>query len=704
MVIVARAAWIVAAISALGLFSLGVHAEFATLGTLCQTDSCESGQLPASALGSLRGLGLSLGFYAGFATGLDVIFAAVYCAVSALIFWRSTVDRMALFASLTLLLFGAATFPNAVDLLSAVHPAWRLPAVALGSIGSVCMSLFLYLFPDGRFVPRWTFWVAFSGLIWQVIEYVLPGWTSGLWPSRTGIVVWSVFLGVAAYAQVYRYRRVSDAVQRQQTKWVVSGMSTALLVLLVTVLGVSSLAPTSPRALAALLAGSAIYNLAMLLIPLSLGVAILRYRLWDIDLIINRTLVYGSLTAGVIGLYVLVVGSIGVVLQVQGNLLVSILAAGLVAVLFQPLCERLQRAVNRLMYGNRDDPYAVLSRLGQRLDSTLAPNEVLPAVTRTVREALKLPYAGIQLKHRGGFETAAAAGDLVDDTLRLPLVYGGEPVGRLVLGLRAGEESFSSAERQLCEDLAHQIGVAAHATLVTDEAVRLSADLQRSRERLVTAREEERRRLRRDLHDGLGPQLAGLTMTAEAARDLISTDPGRAEALLSDLLERAQAAVSDIRRLVYELRPPALDALGLLGALRTQAANQEHGGLRISIDAPERLPSLPAAVEVAAYRIILEAMNNVVRHAGARNCEVHLVLDEASGMLCVEVRDDGKGIAEDHGTGVGFSSMRERAAELGGTCKIETLPSGGTRVRACLPRGLEDGKDDRPVEQRTEER
>jgi signal transduction histidine kinase len=220
---------------------------------------------------------------------------------------------------------------------------------------------------------------------------------------------------------------------------------------------------------------------------------------------------------------------------------------------------------------------------------------------------------------------------------------------------------------------------------LTDEALRLSADLQRSRGRLITAQEEERRRLRRDLHDGLGPQLAGLTMTAEAAQDLISNDPKRAEALLDDLIERAQAAVADVRRLVYELRPPALDALGLLGALRAQTAHQEYGGLRISIREPERLPPLPAAVEIAAYRIALEALNNVARHADARNCVLGLAFDEEAGELRVEVIDDGKGIAGDPGTGVGLSSMRERAAELGGSFEIETVPSGGTRVRASLP-------------------
>jgi signal transduction histidine kinase len=689
-----RVAWIVVAAFAVGLLAYSIRVEFATLLTVCPTDSCETGQLPAAGLRSLRDFGLPTSFYAGFAVTIDTILAAVYCAVSAAVFWRKSADLMAIFASLTLLVFGTATFPNAMDLLAVVHPSWWLPVVVLGSLGSVCMSVFLYTFPDGRFVPRWTIWVALAGIAWQILEYLVPGWISGVWPGRFRILVWSVFLLIAVFAQTYRYRRVSNVVQKLQTKWVVFGISTALLILLGTMLALiaSHPVPSSSRSLAALLLGSAVYSLGMLLIPLSIGVAILRFRLWDIDLIINRTLVYATLTAGVVGLYVLVVGGVGVILRVQGNLLVSILAAGLVAVLFQPVRERLQRAINHLMYGKRDDPYAVLSHLGVRLESTLAPDEVLPAVTRTVREALKLPYAEIQLQHKEGFETAAASGASVDDTLLLPLIYGGETVGRLVLGLRAGEESFSPEEERLFEDLAHQIGVAAHATLMGNEARALSADLQRSRERLVSAREEERRRLRRDLHDGLGPQLASLTMTAEAARDLISTDPRRAEELLAGVMERAQDAVSDVRRLVYELRPPALDALGLLAALRAYADHHTEGGIRVTVESPSALPPLPAAVEVAAYRIAMEALNNVARHASARNCKVRLSLDEEAGMLALEVSDDGRGIEGDYEPGVGLYSMRERAEELGGSCAIEALPSGGTRVTALLPCAL-DGTD-----------
>ena len=689
-----RAAWVAVAMLIVALFVAGVSVQLGQVQELCWISPCETGQLSPAGLRALGDLGISPDSYAAYAVTTEVTFATVYAVVAATIFWRRPNDRMMLFASLTLLIFGAVAFTTATDALAAQHPSWWVPVALLRFLGSAFMSLFVYLFPDGRFVPRWVRWVALVWISWQVPQYLFPGWyLSNDWQIWVKNVVWPVALGTAVYSQIYRYRHGSSAVQRQQIKWVVFGISAAFAVLLVKPLALTAFFPypLSPPAVVAFLIGNTLHYLALLFIPLSIGVAILRYNLWDIDVVINRTLVYGTLTTSVVLLYVLVVGGLGELLQLRGNLIVSLLATGLAAVLFAPLRNRLQRGVNRLMYGERDDPYSVLSRLGSRLESTLAPDAMLAAVAGTVKEALKLPYVAIQLRREDGFETAAAAGTAVDQPLDVPLVYGGETVGRLILGPRSGDDTFGPADRRLLEDLAHQIGVAAHAVRLTDEAIRLSADLQRSRERLVTTREEERRRLRRDLHDGLGPQLAGLTMTAEAARDLVSTDPERAKDLLGDLMERAQSAVSDVRHLVYALRPPALDALGLLGALRAHADHHNDGGVRVSVEAPEQLPPLPAAVEVAAYRIALEAINNAERHAAARACVVRVTLDEAAGALLVEVVDDGRGIGEERGTGVGLSSMRERAAELGGSCTVETPASGGTRIRAYLPCGLDSG-------------
>ncbi|MGI8911202.1 MAG: sensor histidine kinase, partial [Rubrobacteraceae bacterium] len=416
---------------------------------------------------------------------------------------------------------------------------------------------------------------------------------------------------------------------------------------------------------------------AALAVPVFTYIAILRYRLYDVDLLINRTLVYGSLSACVVGIYVLAVVALGALFQAQGNLAVSLLATGLVAILFQPLRGRLQRGVNRLIYGERDDPYAVISRLGKRLEATLAPESVLPTIAETIAQALKLPYAAILLKEGGGFRTAAAYGSPRGEPETLPLVYQREEIGRLVLSPRAPGEGFSNADRSLLEDLARQAEVAVH-------AVRLSTDLQHSRERLVATREEERRRLRRDLHDGLGAQLAGLNIQAGAVLRLIPRDPEAAEEVVVELREELRDAIADIRRLVYDLRPPALDDLGLVEALRRLAERygSEGGQLRVTVEALEDLPDLPAAVEVAVYRIAQEALTNVVRHACAKTCVVLLGVKEDVAM---EIFDDGVGIPAERGAGIGLSSMRERASELGGSCVVESAHEGGTLVLVRLP-------------------
>ncbi|MGH6945528.1 MAG: sensor histidine kinase, partial [Geminicoccaceae bacterium] len=227
--------------------------------------------------------------------------------------------------------------------------------------------------------------------------------------------------------------------------------------------------------------------------------------------------------------------------------------------------------------------------------------------------------------------------------------------------------------------IAHQAGIAAH-------AVRLAADLQRSRERIVIAREEERRQLRRDLHDGLGPGLAGLAVRIEAARNVLRDDPAATEQTLDELLDQARAAIADIRRVAYGLRPPALDELGLVSALREQALlfGDAHSTspLRVRIEAPEPMPSLPAAVEVAAFRIAIEAVTNVARHARATTCVIRITVSD---LFEIEISDDGSGLPPDVRPGVGILSMRERAAELGGTLTLEARPERGTCVLARLP-------------------
>jgi signal transduction histidine kinase len=577
----------------------------------------------------------------------------------------------------------------------------------------VCyLGLYVFLgllFPHGRLpTSRWR-WVSWPSagvvLTGAVLVAFSPGSVHGLGPIQNplGIDLLGIFpngiarpvltllytLGLFMAISLFVRLRHARGIKRQQLKWFTCAVSIALsgaipqyVIFPVTNVPASWVSWLDLTLLVSGLVG----------IPVAVGIAILKYRLYDIDVIINRTLVYGALSASVVGVYVLVVGGLGALLQTSGNFTISLLATGLVAALFQPLRSRLQCGVNKLMYGERDEPYKVLSRLGRRLEGTLAPEAALTSIVETVAEALKLPYAAILLNRDGEFVTAAEHGTPVGEPVTLPLAHQKELVGRLVVAPRASGEAFTPSDQRLLDDLARQAGVAVH-------AARLTADLQRSRERLVTACEEERRRLRRDLHDGLGPTLAGLTFGLDAARNLLAREPEDAETLLAGLRGQTQAAVSDVRRLVYGLRPPALDDLGLVPAVREQAAN--HGllvaskaeveasrkdRLVFSVEAPQHLPPLPAAVEVACYRIAQEAMTNVARHARARTCLVRLSLDGAKNeALELEVVDDGVGISGDRRAGVGMTSMRERAAELGGTCVVEALPTSGTRVLARLP-------------------
>lgn len=424
-------------------------------------------------------------------------------------------------------------------------------------------------------------------------------------------------------------------------------------------------------------------DITLVSIVIATGIAILRYRLWDIHILINRALVYGLLTSLIVALYVIIVGALGSLLQTGGSLSVSLLGTGIIAISFQPLRERLQRGVNRLMYGERDDPYAVLGRLSERLEVVVASQSVLPTIVETVADALKLPYAAIALKD--GEQVSIAAEYLRPSTAEprkvgeveiLPLVYQMEIIGQLILAPRSPGESFSQADKQLLETIARQAGVAAH-------NLRLTQDLQRSRERLVTTREEERRRLRRDLHDGLGPVLAAMSFKLDAIHNLADRDAGMVQKMAAEIKAQMQEALADIRRIAYDLRPPALDELGLVGALKAHITSQNQlQRLQITLEAPENPPPLPAAVEVAAYRIALEALTNVSRHAGAHHCYVRLSLPDD---LCLEILDDGCGLPGGIQVGVGLISMRERAEELGGRCIAETLPQGGAGIKARLP-------------------
>jgi signal transduction histidine kinase len=362
--------------------------------------------------------------------------------------------------------------------------------------------------------------------------------------------------------------------------------------------------------------------------------------------------------------------------------------------LFQPLRSWLQGRVDRLMYGQRRDPYRVLTELGRRLDSTLEPDAVLPAIVETVLGALRLPYVAIELQSGPGVQVIEQAGRPPQDRSTLPaipLLYQGILIGRLVAAPRSGESELSPDDRRLLQDLALQAGVAVHAVQVT-------ADLRQARRRLIDAREEERGRLRRDLHDGLGARLAGQTLALDAVRSHIERDPEQAIRLVDALRSQAQEALAEIRELIDGLRPAALDDLGLEAALVELAGRLTAGqALHIEVEACLAGIELPPAIESAAYRIAQEALNNVARHSGAAHCRVEICVPFGEpACLRLEVFDDGHGLPADYRPGIGLRSMADRAAAAGGRLQIQAAPGGGVQVLAELP--LKPHKELHPAE------
>lgn len=669
-----RSAWLVALAATLVVQLALVPLNVRYIGSDWQVE------VAADALGIAR-YTYQYGSFAWLIFALRYAGLLFFVAVALFIAWRQSDDWIALCVSATLLLLTVAIHYGGYNENYFWYPyPWDklLPLLdsVSGLLGVGLVLVLFFVFPDGRFVPRALHWLAAAPLV-LVLPYLAglfqPGaQVEALWLASLGVVL--TLMVAAAVAQAYRYRRVSNALQRAQTRWVVFGWIGAVAGILVLL----PLQAAGPPSLALLLL--VLTLLVPLLLPASFAIAMTRHGLWQSDPLLNRALVYGSLSAILLLVYIVLVAALSELLRVTDHFLVAAISTVVVAFLFQPLRERVQRLINRLMYGERDDPFRVLNRLGGQLESTLTPDAALPLIVETIGRALRVPYAALELTVEGQRTTVAQYGLAQAAEVRMPLRYQNETLGDLLVARRAPNENFSPADLQLVETLARQAGAVVY-------AARLYTALQRSRERIVAEREQERRRLRRDLHDGLGPTLASQALKLDAALDLLEAGDDRRErarALLQDVRTQTQATVADIRRIVYELRPPALDELGLVGALRAHLGQFDAAsGLDLALTAPDDLPALSAVVQVNAYRIVVEAVTNVVRHARARTCQVMLTCDDHT--LQIEVQDNGVGFAPGLSRGVGLHAMRERAAEVGGTCEIESAEGQGARLIARLP-------------------
>lgn len=570
---------------------------------------------------------------------------------------------------------------------------WFLNRV--GAFLPLTVALLLLLFPAGRFLRggwgggwRTGSWVAtvtmtLAGALVVVAPardlppVALPPGVdpdAGALPVPDGIASAALSLTVATtiggllfamLTVVVRHRR-SVGVERDRMRWLL--WSVLAMAALIAVSLVGDLRPVQDLAV----------FLIMALPAVAMTIAIVDPGLVSIDDLLVRTSTYAVLSAAIVGIDLAGLALLAAVLGDkldQRQVVLSVLLVS--ALVYGPLRVRVSRWIRRLLLGTRADRYDAVAGLASQLETTDDGEAQLAAVARAVAGAFGVRYVGVEVERSGGERLLAAYGERPEETRSLPIAYRGEPVGRLVLPARGLRSRLSESDEGLLADLVRQAATAARTS-------RLAEELQASRERLVVAREEERRRIRRDLHDGLGPALGGTVFQLESARLLVDRDPAQAREQIAAARDQVQDVVTDVRRLVHELRPPALDDRGLVGALSQQAERLSAGGPLTTVDAGD-LGTLPAAVEVAAYRIAGEALTNVARHAHATRCTLRLEAGDRA--LVVTVEDDGRGIAGDAEAGVGMVSLRERADELGGTVEVCCPPGRGTVVRAVLPLG-----------------
>lgn len=564
-----------------------------------------------------------------------------------------------------------------------------------GSILLMPIQLILLLFPDGRLATG--AWRVVS-IVSIVLGSIMPA-SFILQPAESladgdpvrielldrfdpGILalpltpeIWSVVSAIAfpaagvavllALAVTISRRRGASQERRSQLRWLIwSGVVFLALVL------ASEVLPSG--------IGDVLFALGIAFVSGSVVIAVTRHGLYAIDRLLSWTLVYGILIVSVILVDVAIYLLVGAAFDDRLTMLIALI---IVVIIYAPLRDRLFRAASRLVNGTRDDPYAVVSELASRLESAGGPREQLSELARSVSSAFASAFVLVELDRADGTVLAASVGTPADETIVLPLQHEGQEIGRIRM-LPGRRPTISTRDRKLLGDLVRL----AAASIRNAE---LSRELQSIREGLVATREEERSRLRRELHDGLGPLLGGIRLRLETSRNLIESKPEQSLAALDSAIAESSEVIAEIRRLVHDLRPPALDDLGLVRAIEQQADRLSGGPLTIHVHRAQ-LPELSAAVEVAAYRIVSEALTNVARHANASSACVRLSATDRE--LEIEVEDDGDGMRDDATPGVGLASLRARVAELGGS--VEFLPNEpGTIVRARLPRQQETSND-----------
>jgi signal transduction histidine kinase len=623
---------------AMGLSAAGWEASLASYSISAAIIGMAMALIGALVLREARGnvIGVLLS-----AAGLWATFGAMCSALSAVLADGSSLRWVLIFVqgvwppTVFLFLLVPQLYPDG----HVMSRRWRIPfvaAVIASIVSSVALITSQHVFdgyPDAPANP---------------LAVAIPEGVLGAVAAVGALIVVGTTLA-AVVGHMLRLRRLHGA-DRARIAWLVSAV----------VLMIAAFVGTSPTV-------ALVIELASLA---CLGIGIVRYQLFDIEEVFTRGLVFIAVVLAALVAALVTATLLGTRSDVGiGPLLAATVTAVVLAFAFRRLTAR----VDRLMFGRRNDPISAVTLLGERLAAAVQPEDALPVIVITLRESLRLPYSAVFLE---GEETPAAeSGERSVRVVEFPLQYAGRTVGLLQLGIRRGERDLAPPDRRLVLTFASQAGTAA-------QSAQVARALRRSREGLVLAREEERRLLRRELHDGVGPALAGISLGLQSLTRSLADD--RQRQLSADLLEQAQRSLEELRTVARELRPAALDELGLVAAVRQHAALASRltgGQPSVFVEAPEELPSLNAAVEVAAFRIVQEGLSNAIQHAEASRCDVALAVGES---LVVTLRDDGSGRRPDE-AGAGLRSMRERAEELGGQCVVTFVPGTGTCVRAVLP-------------------
>jgi signal transduction histidine kinase len=580
-----------------------------------------------------------------------------------------------------------------------------LPGLAL------LLTLVLLLFPDGRLPsPRWrpVAWLSAAavlvstaglalGAIPRSSNFIID--TSGVIGVSSRIMdtqalsIFAFLSGLVCLAGlVVRFRR-SRGQERQQLKWFTYGGVVFVAGIVISVMSV--LGPNNPQSPPLV---NAIQQLTTLAIPIAIAIAVLKYRLYDIDVVISRTLVYGSLAAFITAVYVGIVVGLGTLVGSGGqpNLLLSIVATAIVAVAFQPVRERLQKAANRVVYGKRATPYEVLSQFSERVAESYAAEDVLPRMARVLADGAGAARADVWLRaggilrqmaswpaDSGTAEPARVVGDSLPDLLEVDRAvevrHQGELLGALTVTKREGE-SLTPVEEKLIDDLAHQAGLVLKNVGLTAELLQRLEDLRASRQRLVAAQDEERRRLERNLHDGAQQNLVAIKVKLGLAEAFAEKDPARAKELVGQLKSDADEALETLRDLARGIYPPLLADQGLVVALEAQA---RKATAPVEVVA-SGLTRYPPETEAAVYFCCLEALQNVQKYASAHR--VVVALTGSGGHLDFAVSDDGLGFDSTLvKRGAGLTNMADRIDALGGTLEVASAPGDGTSVTGSVP-------------------